>query len=172
MNQQRQEMLSALFDGECSEFEVRRVLGEMTDAEVQQLRRYQLMRDACSKQVTATHCKMDISSAVASAIANEPSVKPSRKTAKPMIGFATAAAFAFVAVFGVQQWRLAETATGNGFVAEGNVSASQLPLMQSPGLSTASGSAVVIADKEQARKNKEKQEAEKNKLKAEQRSNY
>lgn len=144
MSQQRQEMLSALFDGQTSEFETRRVLSDMTDAELQQLRRYQLMRDACKNQVSGLHRTMDITAAVSAAVAAEAAPSQSKALAssriKPLLGFATAATVAFVAVLGVQQWRHLDDAAGNaGFVADGNVSASQLPIAATPGLSTASG---------------------------------
>lgn len=143
MNQQRQEMLSALFDEQTNAFETRRLLSEMDEADIQQLRRYQLMRDAYQSKATTLHCTMDISAAVSAAIAEEPRITmhaSSNKLArlKPFIGFATAASMAFVAVLAVQQWRYVDSASEQGFVADGNVSASQLPLASSPGLSTAS----------------------------------
>lgn len=143
MNQQRHEMLSALFDEQTSAFETRRLLADMTDADIQQMRRYQLMRDACRKQLGQYHCSMDISAAVSAAIADEatPAMPKTASVArvKPLLGFAAAASIAFVAVLGVQQWRHLDDAIGTGFVADGNVSASQLPIAGSPGLSTASG---------------------------------
>lgn len=156
MNQQRDEMLSALFDGQTSEFETRRVLSELSDAEVQTLRRYQLMRDACQKNVTAFHRKLDVTAAVAAAIAEEAAPKPvvaAAKTTrvKPFVAFAAAASVAFVAVLGVQQWRLTESAIEQGgFVADGNVSASQLPIATAPGLTAASGVSTLPAHRPNA----------------------
>lgn len=151
MNQQHEEMLSALFDEQCSEFEMRRVLGAMSTDDIQQLRRYQLMRDVMQKKAGALHCTMDISAAVAEAIDNEnvqsPLQKPSKVSRiKPLIGFATAASVAFVAVLAVQQWRYIDSASDHGFVADGNVSASQIPLASSPGLSKASAVSTLPAD--------------------------
>lgn len=137
MSQQRQETLSAFFDGELGEFELRRLLSELNSDDVQQWRRYQLLRDCCQKGEGLTHYQFDISDKVAAEIAQQSTAASKQKWLKPLLGFASAAAIAFVAVFGVQQWQLQEQATP-GFVAEGNVSASQIPLNSSPGLSTAS----------------------------------
>lgn len=152
MNQQRQEMLSALFDEQTNEFETRRLLKDMDEADIQQLRRYQLMRDVYQNKASSIHCTMDISAAVSAAIAEEPAPSISKEQGllsrfKPLVGFATAASVAFVAVLAVQQWRYVDNASDSGFVADGNVSASQIPLTSSPGLSTASAVSALPAEK-------------------------
>lgn len=145
--QHKQETLSALFDGELSEFELRRLLKEIDAEDLQQWRRYQLLRDCCAKSQTLPHYQLDVSAQVAAQIAQESSV---RKTwYKPVMGFASAAMFAFVAVLGVQEWQQQHDVPA-GFVAEGNVSASQLSISSSPGLSTASAKSVAILPNDQA----------------------
>lgn len=151
MSQQKRETLSAFFDGELSEFEMRRLLPELNDSDVQQWRRYQVLRDCCQGEGSLAHYRVDISQQVAAQIAQQAGVAAEKTWQKPLIGFASAAAIAFVAVFGVQQWQMQEQ-INPGFVAEGNVSASQLPLNSSPGLSTASAksAAFVVSSSEQA----------------------
>lgn len=162
MSQQKREALSALFDGEVSEFEMRRLLSEMDADDVQQWRRYQLLRDGCQKNDGLSHYQFDISARVAKSIAAEQaevSQADKRQWQKPFIGFATAAAFAFVAVFGVQQWQL-QNEQALGFVAEGNVSASQLPINSSPGLSTASAKSTALVIERSADKKDVKEDRE------------
>lgn len=162
MSQQKRETLSALFDGEVSEFEMRRLLSEMDADDVQQWRRYQLLRDGCQKNDGLSHYQFDISAQVAQGIAQEQvTVAQANKKQwqKPFIGFASAAAFAFVAVFGVQQWQLQNEQT-TGFVAEGNVSASQLPINSSPGLSTASAKSTAFVIEKPADKKEDKDKLE------------
>lgn len=149
MSQQKQETLSAFFDGELGEFEMRRLLTELSDSDVQQWRRYQLLRDCCHEEASLAHYRFDISQQVAAAIAQpaaaakNPSLAAEKTWQKPLFGFASAAAIAFVAVFGVQQWQMQDQIKP-GFVAEGNVSASQLPLNSSPGLSAASATSAAF----------------------------
>lgn len=168
MNQQRQEMLSAMFDGEASEFEVRRVLSDLTHEERSLWHRYQLMHDMAQGQAAAL-AHFDISDKVMQAIEHETmdtvQAKIKKARLKPWVGFASAAAVAFVAVITVQQWQISEHANEHGFVADGNVSASQLPLSGQSGLSTASAVGPIVVDnnvlEKQAAVNEQKHAAEK-----------
>ena len=162
MNQQRQEMLSALFDGQTSEFETRRLLADLNQEDFEQLRQYQLIQDAYHKRMSAIHQRIDVCQAVSDAIAEEKALQQKShrfgRSAKPLLGFTAAAAFAFVAVLGAQQWRYTHN-SNNGFVADGNVSASQIPLISSSGLTTASGVSVPFTPESQTAQQKEQQAA-------------
>ena len=61
------------------------------------------------------------------------------------MGFAAAAAFAFVSVINLDSFQ-SSTGTNSGFVAEGNVSASQLPIKGGVGLSAVSAQAQLPID--------------------------
>lgn len=154
MNEQKHEQLSALFDNETSEFEARRLLQSLTTEEKQQWQRYQLISDALAKNVEAQILPLDMASRISAAIASEPVVESassavsklqaslSKRWFKPVAGFAVAASVAFVTVVTLQH----NPEMGNStFVAEGDVSASQLNIQSSQtGLSTASGAATLV----------------------------
>lgn len=142
MNEQQQESLSALFDGEVSDFEVRRVLAEV-DADARgRWQRYQLISSAVAHKLDENLLTINVADAVAAEIADEPVLKaasgskPSRSWLKPVVGFAAAASIAFVSVVGIQT--LDDQSPVNGFIANGNVSASQLPIIGGTGLNQAS----------------------------------
>lgn len=152
MNQQHNEMLSALFDGETNDFETRRLLQELNADDIAQWNRFQLLRDSARK--TLGECNLDISvvSQVASLLQDEPAHSAGVQVStskgdwkKPLIGFATAASIGFVAVLGILQINHSQESGQAGFVADGNVSVSQLPIVASSGnggvgLNTVSGS--------------------------------
>jgi sigma-E factor negative regulatory protein RseA len=151
MSQHQEELLSALFDGETSEFETRRILQELDSDAKARWQRYQMISDASNKRLDSSFLCIDVSAAVSVAIAAETtpalandSVSATSTSAgiqrwlKPAVGFAAAASIAFVTVLTVQQ---SPDAMLSPFVAEGNVSASQLNIKSNVGLSTVSGSA-------------------------------
>lgn len=156
MSDQHKETLSALFDGEASEFETRRLLTELDDNARLQWQRYQFIRDAAHNAVSEAHFSIDISANVAAQIANETIEMPvtnkqqsSKETwFKPIIGFAAAASIAFVTVLGVQNLQLVNQPLSTGFVANGNVSASQLPMASNLGLNQVSGTSSVLLARE------------------------
>lgn len=147
MNEQQQETLSALFDGETSEFEARRLLSEIDDNDRQRWQRYQLIRDASTNKLDEGQFTFNIADKVAAAIEAEdaPSLEKAPATAvktqwfKPVVGFAAAASVAFVAVLGIQDPDMVSP----GFIADGNVSASQLQISGDQGLSQVSGSSPI-----------------------------
>ncbi|MCY4046205.1 MAG: sigma-E factor negative regulatory protein [Cellvibrionales bacterium] len=137
MSDVRKEMLSALFDGETSEFETQRLLKDLTEAEKAQWKRYQAIRMASTKalmneSLSDKSLKFDISKQVMDAIDNEPEALIEQKTEqimkklpdafswmKPAVGLAAAASVAFFVVIGVHQ--------SDDLPTDGNVGASQLP---------------------------------------------
>ena len=150
MTEKKQETLSALFDDESSEFETRRLLQELNDDDLAQWTRHQMLRDTLSGELNTELLSINIADKVAAAIADEDQLvgvqpvstpKPATNNTwlKPVVGFAAAASFAFVAVLGVQQ----QSATPQGFVANGNVSASQLQISGGVGLNQVSGVSTV-----------------------------
>ncbi|NRB37499.1 MAG: hypothetical protein HRU20_03400 [Pseudomonadales bacterium] len=149
MNEQQQETLSALFDGETSEFETRRLLDELSDDDLERWHQYQVISDASQNKLENTTFNFSVVDAVAAAIADEATpVADNASTApvkqswfKPLVGFAAAASVAFVAVLGIQDSQMVNP----GFVADGNVSVSQLPINGDLGLSTVSGTTAVIS---------------------------
>jgi negative regulator of sigma E activity len=157
----RGEMLSALLDGEASDFEARRLLQTLTSEDEQSWRSYSLIQQAMQGSSSGgMDLSIDISSAVSEAIADEPlmNMSPleaedsvaSEKVAKvsyfkPALGFAAAAAFAFVSVINLDSLQTISAPT-TGFVAQGDVSASQLPIQSGVGLSAVSAQAQLPAD--------------------------
>lgn len=154
MSDKQQELLSALFDGETSEFETRRLLQELDGEHKSRWQSYQLIRDTANNKVEADFISIDVSSAVSKAIAEDPAPvsQNSEQTAtntyhqwfKPAIGFAAAASIAFVAVFSLQdakQGEMIPISSASSFVANGKVSTSQLDIQSGVGLSAVSGSA-------------------------------
>jgi sigma-E factor negative regulatory protein RseA len=152
MNEQQKETLSALFDGEANEFEMRRMLSELDAESRAQWQRYQWIHDAAKNKLGECNFSISVVDAVAAQIAAEPvntvreseikvqTVAAKKDWLKPLLGFATAASIAFVAVLGAQQWGQDSSSASAGFVANGNVSASQLPISGGSGLNTVSGS--------------------------------
>ena len=149
MNEQQQETLSALFDGETSDFETRRLLNELSDEDLERWHQYQVISDASQNKLEATAFSFSVVDAVAAAIADEETptaeVKPvqAKQTTwiKPFVGFAAAASVAFVAVLGIQDPEMVD----QGFIADGNVSVSQLPISGDLGVSAVSGTTAAIA---------------------------
>lgn len=145
MNQQQQEMLSALFDGQTSDFETQHLLRELDDEGLARLARYQLISDGMQNRLTDLHGRLDIVGQVAAATEQMPA--PHRQAAgwlKPVLGFAAAASLAFVTVVGVQGMGWSPTGP-DAFVADGDVSASQLPVRQEQaGLSPVSASSTWV----------------------------
>ncbi|CAA0100375.1 Sigma factor AlgU negative regulatory protein [BD1-7 clade bacterium] len=153
MNDQQKEALSALFDDESSDFETRRLLGELEHTEREQFGRYQLMRDAMQghlENTTDIALNINVAAAVSAAIADEPvplAEEQPKKVAgpawlKPVAGFAAAASVAFVAVLGIQN----PDVVNQGFIADGNVSASRMPISGDLGLSQVSGTSTIPLD--------------------------
>lgn len=156
VNNPRGEMLSALLDGEASDFEARRLIQTLTEEEEQSWRSYALIQQAMhSSSADQFNLSIDVSSAVSAAIANEPEIptstasdpvtsqsKTSSKVSylKPLMGFAAAAAFAFVSVINLESFQSSDSPQP-GFVAQGNVSASQLPIQSNVGLTPVSAQA-------------------------------
>jgi negative regulator of sigma E activity len=157
----RGEMLSALLDGEASDFEARRLLQTLTPEDEQSWRSYSLIQQAMQGNASSgLDLSIDISSAVSEAIADEPVMnmtqpdavdsKPVEKLAKvsyfkPALGFAAAAAFAFVSVINLDSLQ-SSSSPSTGFVAQGDVSASQLPIQSGVGLSAVSAQAQLPVD--------------------------
>ncbi len=146
MNEQQQEILSALFDGEANEFETRRLLSEIDAESLEKWQRFQWIRDTAKNKMVDCNFTVSVSDAVAARIANEPDIKMKKTVVskdhwlKPLLGFATAASVAFVVVLGAQQFDQGAVSNDSGFIANGNVSASQLPISGGVGLNTVSGS--------------------------------
>ncbi len=154
MNEQQQESLSALFDGETTEFETRRLLSQLTEEEQQRWQRYQIIRDASKNQLPETELSFNIADSVMDAIADEaiesaeqlqPLAQVKKSWLKPLVGFSAAASVAFVTVLGLQD----PDSVNPGFEAAGNVSLSQLPVSEDLGLNAVSArtsSATLVDD--------------------------
>jgi sigma-E factor negative regulatory protein RseA len=146
MREQDKESLSALFDGEANELEMRRVLSSYSIDECSQWQRFQWIRDAAKNKLAESDMSISIVDKVALRIAEEPELKSfsmdNEKSGwlKPLLGFATAASVAFVTVLGVQQFNQTTLGVESGFHANGNVSVSQLPITGNLGLNAVSGS--------------------------------
>jgi negative regulator of sigma E activity len=157
----RGEMLSALLDGEASDFEARRLLQTLTPEDEQSWRSYSLIQQAMQGNASSgLDLSIDISSAVSEAIADEPVMNMTQPDAvdsksveklakvsyfKPALGFAAAAAFAFVSVINLDSLQ-SSSSPSTGFVAQGDVSASQLPIQSGVGLSAVSAQAQLPVD--------------------------
>jgi negative regulator of sigma E activity len=157
----RGEMLSALLDGEASDFEARRLLQTLTPEDEQSWRSYSLIQQAMQGNASSgLDLSIDISSAVSEAIADEPVMNMTQPDAvdsksveklakvsyfKPALGFAAAAAFAFVSVINLDSLQSSSSPSA-GFVAQGDVSASQLPIQSGVGLSAVSAQAQLPVD--------------------------
>lgn len=146
MHEQYKESLSALFDGEADELEMRRLLSGLDAESTARWQRYQLIGDAARNVLAVSRLDISVVDAVAAQLAVEPVVlaapaaKKREHWLKPVLGFASAASIAFVAVLGVQSMNRSAMPVTAGFVANGNVSASQLPIAGGSGLNTVSGS--------------------------------
>jgi negative regulator of sigma E activity len=157
----RGEMLSALLDGEASDFEARRLLQTLTPEDEQSWRSYSLIQQAMQNNTAnGIDLSIDISGAVSDAIADEPVMSMSQPDAelpeseekvakvsyfKPALGFAAAAAFAFVSVINLDSLQ-SNSSPVAGFIAQGDVSASQLPIQSGVGLSAVSAQAQLPSD--------------------------
>ena len=185
----RHEMLSALLDGEASEFETRRLLQSLDAEDEKKWRSYSLIQQSMQASGDEPlNLSIDVSAAVSAEIDKlEPlSHSPSQVTSaspthtaatasadsprlrliKPLIGFAAAASFAFVSVIGFEQY---QSTTGDaGFVAQGDVSASQLNIQGGTGLSAVSGQVSIPVDQLQ----QDIDDIEQQKLRQQQRLNY
>ncbi len=175
MSDQQKEGLSALFDGETTEFETRRLIAELDDSDRQAWQRYQLTSDAASNSLGDSVLSINVVDSVAAAIADEPcpelkespelqqakvkSQTVSQSWFKPFVGFAAAASIAFIAVINLPAMQSGGQIEQAGFVANGNVSASQLQISGGVGLSQASGVSSVSLAREisdiDAQKNRE-----------------
>jgi sigma-E factor negative regulatory protein RseA len=148
MNEQQQETLSALFDGEANEFETRRLLSELDSVSAAKWQRFQWIRDTAKNRLGDCDVTFSVVDAVSASIAREPDIQSTYTATaakkdhwlKPLLGFATAASVAFVAVLGMQQFGQDAVPANTGFIANGNVSASQLPISGGVGLNAVSGS--------------------------------
>lgn len=152
MHAQQKETLSALFDGEADELEMRRLLAGLDAETCAQWRRFQFVRDVAKNKLVDCHLGVSIADKVAAQIALEPDMRnvaaalvkntteKKESWLKPLLGFATAASFAFVAVLGMQQMNQPQIEAAAGFIANGNVSASQLPISSNAGFNMVSGS--------------------------------
>lgn len=155
MSEQQKEALSALFDGETTEFETRRLLTELSADDEARWSRYQIISDSMDNKLAGSDLSINIADAVSAAIADEPlpqfdtqgnEAEQTQKTQKvawlkPFAGFAAAASIAFVTVLGVGDFGSEQPTNDlNGFVANGNVSNSHLSLSGSQlGLNQVSG---------------------------------
>ena len=152
MNPQHKETLSALFDGETNDFEARRLLQELDADDIAHWKHFQIIREAAKNTLGECNLEISVSESVAAFLMDEPALNASleksgksRPWVKPLVGFATAASIGFFTVMAVLQFNQSSDVTQNGFVADGNVSVSQLPMVASSGnggtgLNTVSGS--------------------------------
>ena len=163
----RGEMLSALLDGESSDFETRRLVQSLTEEDEKAWRSYSLIQQAMLKshnsQTDDLNLMIDVSVAVSAAIADEPTYGAQYESTdksvqleksqvhskffylKPAVGFAAAAAFAFLSVLNLESFQSVDSPV-QGFVAQGDVSASQLPIQTGVGLTVVSAQAQLPAD--------------------------
>lgn len=148
MNDQKKETLSALFDDETGDFETRRLLSEIDQLDRDQFSRFQVAREAMQGNLQQSVLTIDVSRGVAAAIADDEVLqaseeRPQRRLRptwlKPVGGFAAAASVAFVAVLGIQN----PDVVNSGFIADGNVSASRMPISGDLGLSQVSGTSTI-----------------------------
>lgn len=106
MSEKMRESMSALMDGETTDFEMRRLLESMDTPELRDTwARYHLASAAMKRDAAAVLPHIDISAAVSEAIAKEEVLVESRsRPMKTVAGFATAATIAFATVIGVQSY--------------------------------------------------------------------
>jgi negative regulator of sigma E activity len=125
------ENLSALIDGEVSEWDVRKTLQQIGDNNDlrDEWASYQRIGSILRKEPGTGG---DISSAVMSAIADEPAHSRFTQFKKPFSQAVLAASVAAVALFGIQQYQVAQTGVAGGAqVAEGNMQ-TDMPLLVQP----------------------------------------
>lgn len=141
MSDLRKETFSALFDGEATDFETKRILQNLTPQEREAWKRYQVMRMAMTERLNEKALSFDVSAAVSAAIADDAHESPTVNSKpqfwkrpvthlhwlKPAAGFAAAASVAFFVVIGIEN-------SDKAFVADGDVSSSRLPMSVEPGL--------------------------------------
>jgi sigma-E factor negative regulatory protein RseA len=112
MSEKMRESMSALMDGETTDFETRRLLEGMDTPELRDTwARYHLASAAMKRDAAAVLPQIDISAAVSQAIAKEDALAEPHhvdlrhsRPMKTVAGFATAATIAFAAVIGVQSF--------------------------------------------------------------------
>lgn len=104
MSEKMRESMSALMDGEATDFEARRILEGMDSPDMRETwARYHLASAAMKRDAAAAMPQIDISAAVSQAIAKEDALVDTRnRPMKTVAGFATAATIAFAAVIGIQ----------------------------------------------------------------------
>lgn len=146
MNEKQKEMLSVLFDGESNDFEMRHILSILDEESRSKWQRYQWIRDAAKNKLSDANCSISVVDAVAGYVSEHPGIStesiPVKKYSwlKPVLGFATAASVAFITVLGVQQIGSESAPETAGFVANGNVSVSQMQISGGVGLNPVSAS--------------------------------
>jgi len=129
----RAEMLSALLDGESSDFETRRILQTFSDEDRSKWRSYSLIQQSMQASAgESLDLSIDVSEGVRSHIDAQESdiVKADEKRSvfalvKPLASFAAASLFAFVTVVSLEGSNSSDTELTPGFVASGNVHVSQ-----------------------------------------------
>ena len=104
------ETLSALADGEANDFETRRILKEDDQADLlrEQWSDYQRIGSLLRKE---PHTGVDISAAISQAVAEEANSGGVKRFFKPFSQVAVAASVAGLALFGVNQYQLAQLDT-------------------------------------------------------------
>jgi len=126
------ENLSALVDGELSDWDVRKTLQQMD--ENKDLRdEWATYQRICSVLRKEPSMGADISSSVMTAISDEPAHSRLSQFKKPFAQMTLAASVAFMALFGIQQYQIAENGfTGSSQVADGSLSTESPALVQPP----------------------------------------
>lgn len=120
------ESLSALADGEATEFEIRRILKDEENASLieENWSNYQRVGSLLRKESIAG---VDISAAVKSAIEEERLPSQANRFFKPLSQFAVAASVAGLALFGVNQYQLAQIQESASGEAIAEVEEQKLP---------------------------------------------
>jgi hypothetical protein len=106
MSENLRQSLSAMMDGEADEFEVRRSLQQIDEDGMETWSRYQLASALLKGE--KPDCRIDLSSAVMSAVADEPEHKQvSKKDSlwKPLSSMAVAASVTAMVIFGAQNFQ-------------------------------------------------------------------
>lgn len=129
------ENLSALVDGEVSDWDVRKTLQQMdkNDDLRDEWASYQRIGSVLRKEPSAG---VDISSAIMSAIDSEPAHSKFSQFKKPFAQMTLAASVAAMALFGIQQYQIAQNGlsspSGNSQVADGGLQEGLPALAQPP----------------------------------------
>lgn len=113
------ESLSAIADGEATEFELRRILREEDNSELVKEKWAEYHRVGSLLRSEPTTGYVDISAVVMGAVEAEPKPNSAARFFKPLGQIAVAASVAAVALFGVQQYQFAQMEpTAESSVAE------------------------------------------------------